>query len=199
MKIYIYIASEIFLRMTTEMTDIERLYCPQCYPHGTNYPIMYLVLLGDDISLKDSKTYNNQTYITRTTHPFSLLHVINHHPSYITCKIHKYLKSSTKWKYKLIIGPISNGLFQNTKEIEKFEQQWEKIARKALTRMLWAINWRNQYQNTIHAMNCYIDENEVDIIVYILKHQHLSLDVKSLYDQFIAIQSKKIELQSVVI
>jgi len=51
----------------------QRIYCEECCPVNANYPNMYLVLLGDHISLHDKTTYNNQTYITRTSHPFSLL------------------------------------------------------------------------------------------------------------------------------
>jgi hypothetical protein len=166
-----------------DSVHIERPYCQECCPLK-NHPHMYIVLLGDNIFLNDRTTHDHPTHITRTSHPLSLLHSINQKPGYQHFATHKHLFVSKQWNYKLIIGPLPLQDFPTTKEIEKLEQEWEKNARKILTRMIWGIQWWLSHSSSSSNMMCYIDQIDEFVITNLLYHQHKSSgNLKVLYDE----------------
>lgn len=202
-RVYIFISKMSVDQITTTTTDpslihhhhytpvlsLYRKHCNDCYPINAYAPIMYMVLLGDDIILTNRHSIDNKTYITRTSHPPSLLQAINQHPSYIRCSIHKHLSYSSNWSYKLVIGPIHKDLIHQIIDLEK---QWEKYARKILSRLIWGIEWWLSMRTVYPTINCYIDPTDQPIVIEMLEHkwrleqQQEIIHLKSIYEQILA-------------
>ena len=166
---------------------LSRPYCVECstLSSSSSYPRMFLVLLGNNISLSNKETLNHPTYITRTSHPFSLLESINGHPSYITFHEHKQLIKNQAWSYKLIIGPLPRELFIDTQAIRDLEKEWERHSRKILTRLIWCIQWWTKHRLLYTHLQCYVDDRDLLIVQHILRVLHHIDQTKSIYEQVI--------------